>query len=189
MQLSDHKLEVPHNPISPGCPCLHPARGTNVRRLNFCPPLGTRFGAGEPCTFRDYKSPFMKKTDCEVRKKRVMMRMNKAEYDMLHAFYKKSTCRQLSEYLRKIALQKPVIIKYRNESADEILSALLKLKKEFNAIGNNFNQAVHKLHTLDRIPEFRSWLAVYDKDRQAVVKKLEEIQKELIEIYRPWSQK
>ena len=34
-------------------------------------------------------------------------------------------------------------------------------KKELNAIGNNFNQAVHKLHLLDKIPEFRVWISHY----------------------------
>jgi len=36
------------------------------------------------------------------------------------------------------------------------------LKRELNGIGNNFNQAVHKLHLLDKIPEFRAWIQHYD---------------------------
>ncbi len=48
--------------------------------------------------------------------------------------------------MREVVLQKPVLINFRNQSADDFLKDMLGLKKELNAIGNNFNQAVHKLH-------------------------------------------
>lgn len=96
---------------------------------------------------------------------------------------------KLSEYARNVLLQKPVQVKVRNQSADEILSALLKIKKELNAIGNNFNQAVHKLHTLDRIPEFRTWIMLHETTRQAVEKKIAETKIKMEEIYWQWSQK
>ncbi|WP_206683265.1 plasmid mobilization protein, partial [Escherichia coli] len=70
----------------------------------------------------------------------------------LEKFQQKTTEKDTSSYLRKVALQKPVTVKYRNESADDFLLDMLNLKKELNAIGNNFNQAVHKLHILDKIP-------------------------------------
>lgn len=124
------------------------------------------------------------KKNSEVKKKWVTIRMNQSEYEKLQALYKKSTCRGLSEYLRKIALQKPITIRYRNESEDEILAALLKIKKELNAIGNNFNQAVHKLHMLDRIPEFRTWLVTHEITRQTVEKSIVEIKEEMIKIYK-----
>ena len=53
-------------------------------------------------------------------------------------------------------------MKFRNQSADDFLKEMLVLKKELNGIGNNFNQAVHKLHLLDKIPEFRAWVIQYD---------------------------
>ena len=129
------------------------------------------------------------KKEKEVRKKMIVVRMNPTEYDNLQKLYSKSTCRQLSEYLRKVALQKPITIKYRNEGADEILSALLKIKTELNAIGNNFNQAVHKLHILDQIPEFRSWLMLYETTRQSIEKKLAETKEQMVQIYHQWSPK
>lgn len=118
-----------------------------------------------------------------------MTRMNEAECHALDALYKKSTCRQLSEYIRDVLLQKPVTIKYRNKSLDEILSAFIKMKKELNAVGNNFNQAVHKLHTLDRIPEFRSWIQSQENTWQTLVKTLTEMKERMDQIFRQWSQK
>lgn len=138
------------------------------------------------CTF---KTKNIMKKNSEVKKKWVTIRMNQSEYDRLQAIYKKSTCRGLSEYLRKIALQKPITIRYRNESADEILAGLLKIKKELNAIGSNFNQAVHKLHMLDRIPEFRTWLNSYEMTRQIIEEKYREILERMIQIHQRCSQK
>src|SRR5665647_2615712 len=104
----------------------------------------------------------MKKQEKEVRKKMVVVRMNDNEFEQMEKLRKKSTERNLSSYVREVVLQKPVLINYRNQSADDFLKDMLGLKKELNSIGNNFNQAVHKLHILDKIPEFRVWVNHYD---------------------------
>jgi len=131
----------------------------------------------------------MKKQENEVRKIFVKFRMNEKEMLQLKKFQQQSTERTVSNYIRKVALQKPVVVKYRNQSADEILSDLIKMKNELNAIGNNFNQAVHKLHTLDRIPEFRAWVMLYESTKQTIEKKIEEIKERMNQIYQHWLQK
>lgn len=119
----------------------------------------------------------------------ISFRVKPEEYNQINGHFKRSTCQKLSEYARNVLLQKPVQIKVRNQSADEILSVLLQIKKELNAIGNNYNQAVHKLHTLDRIPEFRSWIMLHETTRQVVEKKITETKIRMDEIYKQWSQK
>ena len=99
----------------------------------------------------------MKKQENEVRNKMVVVRMNNTEFEKVENLRKKTTERYLSSYVRKLSLEKPVTVKYCNQSADDFLKEMLGLKKELNGIGNNFNQAVHKLHLLDKIPEFRVW--------------------------------
>ena len=93
----------------------------------------------------------MKKHEIEVRKKMIVVRMNKTEFGQLEKFKKESTERSMSNYLRKVSLKKPVTVKYRNQSADDFLKEILVFKKELNGIGNNFNQVVKKLHLLDKI--------------------------------------
>ncbi len=66
---------------------------------------------------------------------------------------------------------------------------MLELKKELNGIGNNFNQAVHKLHILDKIPEFRVWVHQYDGLQNALVGKVEEIKLRMNQLYEEWLQK
>ena len=119
----------------------------------------------------------------------VVVRMNETEFEQAEKFRKKTTERYLSTYVRKLSLQKPLTVKYRNESADDFLLDMLNLKKELNAIGNNFNQAVHKLHLLDKIPEFRVWVQQYDGLQKALISKVEEIKILMNQLYEQWLQK
>lgn len=125
----------------------------------------------------------MKKKENEVRRKMVIVRMNESEWKQLEDLHSKSTHKYLSTYARKVLLQKPVVLKYRNQSADEFLKEMIDLKKQLNGIGNNFNQAVHKLHILDKIPEFRTWILNYDGLQKALVKKVDEIKLKMEEMY------
>jgi len=131
----------------------------------------------------------MKKQENEVRKKMVVVRMNNDEFEKVEKLRKKSTERNLSSYVREVVLQNPVLINYRNQSADDFLKDMLGLKKELHAIGNNFNQAVHKLHILDKIPEFRVWVNHYDGLHQSLVSKVEEIKLRMNQLYEEWLQK
>ena len=128
----------------------------------------------------------MKKLESEVRKKMVVVRMNETEINQLTKLQQKTTEKDTSAYLRKVVLQKPVTVKYRNESADDFLLDMLNLKKELNAIGNNFNQAVHKLHLLDKIPEFRVWVQQYDGVQKVLISKVEEIKLRMNQLYEQW---
>ena len=131
----------------------------------------------------------MKKLESEVRRKMVVVRMNDREISQLTKFQQRTTEKDTSAYLRKVALQKPVTVKYRNESADDFLMDMLNLKKELSAIGNNFNQAVHKLHILDKIPEFRVWVQQYDGLQKVLISKVEEIKLRMNQLYEQWLQK
>ena len=105
----------------------------------------------------------------DIRNIMIMIRMNQLEYERLLVLRKRTTEKKNSTYIRKVVLLEPVTVIYRNGSADDFLEEMLHLKRELQAIGNNFNQAVHKLHTLDKIPEFRVWVTVYEKTRQDVL--------------------
>jgi len=128
----------------------------------------------------------MKKQENEVRNKMVVIRMNNTEFEKVENLRKKTTERYLSSYVRKLSLEKPVTVKYRNQSADDFLKEMLGLKKELNGIGNNFNQAVHKLHLLDKIPEFRGWISQYDLLQKSLVNKVEEIKMKVNQLYEQW---
>lgn len=131
----------------------------------------------------------MKKQENEVRKKMVVIRMNDNEFEQVEKLRKKSTLKNISSYVRQVVLQKPFLINYRNQSADDFLKDMLELKKQLNGIGNNFNQVVHKLHILDKIPEFRIWINHYYGLHQSLVSKAEEIKLRMNQLYEEWLQK
>ena len=131
----------------------------------------------------------MKKEAKAVRNKMIVVRVNDDEDTKLQELFKRSTDNSLSHYLRKTILQKPVTIKYRNQTADDFLKQMLELKKELHFIGNNFNQAVRKLHTLEKIPEFRSWILTYQTICDALLQKIEMIEKKINQLYEEWLQK
>jgi len=115
--------------------------------------------------------------------------MNEQEFRQLKKMQRQTIEKNVGSYLRKVALQKPVTVRYRNESADDFLLDMLNLKKELNAIGNNVNQAVHKLHILEKIPEFRSWVQQYDSLQKVLISKVEEIKNRMHQLYEQWLQK
>ncbi|HUC80951.1 MAG TPA: hypothetical protein VMR70_08545 [Flavisolibacter sp.] len=131
----------------------------------------------------------VKEVKKEVRKKWLHIRLNEEEYSAIRAHHQKTTSKELSDYARKVLLKKPVTVNYRNQSGDELLAEMIRLKNELSAIGNNFNQAVHRLHTLDTVPQVKIWLAANENLKASFLKKTEEIRLRMNQIYEVWSQK
>jgi predicted nucleic acid-binding OB-fold protein len=125
----------------------------------------------------------------KIRSKWLTIRLNEDEERKLNQLYSRTTSRALSEYARDVLLREPVNILYRNQTADEFLAEMIQLKNELNAIGNNFNQIVHKLHTLDHVPEIKAWAILNESTKKIFMKKVEEIKNKVNEIYQQWLQK
>lgn len=116
------------------------------------------------------------------------VRFTAAEYAGLEKKFKTTTCRQMSEYLRSCLLNRPVTIKNRDASLDEFMLEFIRLRKELTALGNNFNQSVKRLHTLDQIPEFRQWISATESQRERLLEQTESIVKMTEKITRKWLQ-
>jgi hypothetical protein len=124
----------------------------------------------------------------DTRSKWLHLRLKPDEYSQLHKHFSKTTCRKLSDYSRKILLAKPVTTLYRNQSLDDFMAEMIKLRGELNGIGNNFNQAVKKLHTLQQIQEFKAWLNTYELNNQLLLKKVDDIKNQINKIADQWLQ-
>jgi hypothetical protein len=116
------------------------------------------------------------------------LRLTPTEYAKVERKWKASTCRKLSDYVRHNLFEKPVTNYYRNQSLDEFMAEMVLLRNELNHIGNNFNQAVKRLHTLNQIAEFRSWLIAYEVERKTLFNKVDEIKKHVQKIAESWLQ-
>jgi len=116
------------------------------------------------------------------------LRLKPEEYAKMHKLYSKSTCRKMSDYARKILLDKPITAIYRNKSLDDLITEAIKLRNELNGIGNNFNQAVKKLHTLHQIAEFRGWIITYKLEKKIILNKIDEIKNHIQKVAEKWLQ-
>ena len=114
------------------------------------------------------------------------LRLTPNEYAKIERKWKASTCRKLSDYVRYNLFEKPIINSYRNRSMDDLIAEMALLRRELNHIGNNFNQAVKRLHTLSQIAEFRQWLITYELEKKILFNKVDEIKKQIVKISEKW---
>lgn len=116
------------------------------------------------------------------------LRLTPDEYAKIEKKWKASTCRKLSDYVRRSLFDKSVVTTYRNSSQDDLMAELTRLRSELNAVGNNFNQAVKKLHTLSQIAEFKSWLIAYEVEKNILSNKVDEVRINVKKILEIWLQ-
>ena len=92
----------------------------------------------------------MKKQENEVRKIFIKIRMNDEELKQVKKKQQQTTERSLSEYIRNVSMQKPVTVKYRNQSADDFLKQMLDLfhapMKESNRYFDSVGLSIWNIH-------------------------------------------
>lgn len=124
----------------------------------------------------------------EGKKKFIGFRLSSGEYETVEKSWKKTTVRKLSEYVRRMLLGKTITVYTRNQSLDDFMAEVVLLRRELNAIGVNFNQAVHCLHTLDYLPQMQLWLNGFERDKGALFSKVDEIKSKLDQLADEWLQ-
>jgi hypothetical protein len=122
------------------------------------------------------------------RSKWLTIRMTADEYQQLEALSRQTISPSLSEYGRKVLLGKPVIKRYRNQSVDDFLSDMLQLRKDLSAISNNFNQAVRRLHSFNKLTEIQQWILHNEQDKTLLFRQIESISQKINQAYQLWSQ-
>jgi uncharacterized protein YktA (UPF0223 family) len=122
------------------------------------------------------------------RNKWIHLRLTTEEMDLLKVRFEKSLCPKLSDFARKNLLGKPVVLKYRNQSVDDFIVEMGRLRSDLNAVGNNYNQAVKKLHTLNQIPEFKGWILSSQDEKKRLFESIEKIQICVFKLAEKWLQ-
>ena len=116
------------------------------------------------------------------------IRLKEEDYNKINRKFSKSTCRKLSEYARRVLLDKTITVNQRNQSLDDFMTEMIKLRNELNRLGNNFNQSVKKLHTLNQLQEFKSWLILNETNQKILLGKVDEIKSKINQISDKWLQ-
>ena len=121
--------------------------------------------------------------------RRLITRLKPEEYKVIQERFKKTMFRKMSEYSRNVLLEKKITVTHRDKSMDEILEELIVLRRELNAIGNNFNQAVRKLNSVAGTPDVYIWQAMLTVLRDQLEPSIREIKQRVAQYSDIWSQK
>ena len=122
----------------------------------------------------------------DKRTKWLHIRLSPTEYKKIQSLRSKSISPKMSDYARRVILNVPVTIRQRNQSMDEFMAEMIKLRSELSAIGNNFNQAVHKLHLLKNPNDFKTWALMNETTKLALMNKVEEIKNRINQFADQW---
>jgi hypothetical protein len=123
------------------------------------------------------------------RTKKVTIYLTPEEHARLLENFHSSTHRKFAVYMRDLVHRQPVVVRYRNQSLDELLVILNKIKNELEVAGRNFNQAVQKLNSLSNQGQLKDTLEYFAAEQFALREKSAEIKNLLVKIHQQWSQK
>jgi len=119
--------------------------------------------------------------------RKVTIRFTAEEYRKIDTAFKNTTKKKLSQYIRFVLLQKPVTVYTRNQSLDNLMAEMILLRNELSASGNNFNQAVKRLHTMSHFSEMKTWVIQNEISKENFFKKMEEIKEKITQMFDKWS--
>jgi hypothetical protein len=118
----------------------------------------------------------------------ICLRFTPQEYDLIATRWRQTTSRHLGEYLRKVIFRKPVIVRHRNQSLDDLMATLILLRGELNVIIQHHNQEVTKLHPLHEWEPVATWLRQHQGDWETINQKITEIKSAINNIDDEWLQ-
>lgn len=85
--------------------------------------------------------------ESEILKHEIKTRVNDAKFVQLSELLNKSECRNMSELVRHILHNRPVVLLHRDKSLDLLMEELAGIRKELRSIGININQITRQFNT------------------------------------------
>jgi hypothetical protein len=73
-------------------------------------------------------------------KRFLSIRLSQEEFQEVYRHCENSTCRSLTEYAKKVLTKKPVSVKVRNQSQDELLQAMIGIKNRLDQLAGKAEQ-------------------------------------------------
>ena len=118
----------------------------------------------------------------------VGLRLTPLEYAELEKRSRASTCRKLSDHIRRHLFNKPIVTTYRNVSFDDYIEEIMTLNSELNSIGNNINQIAKKMNSVVTISEFKTQVFWFEVDKKKLFEKMDEIKEHSQKYSEQWLQ-
>lgn len=114
------------------------------------------------------------------------LRLTENEHNILKKKLTTTTCHQISDYVRRVLFECPVTVKHRDQSMDDFMNELIALRRELNALGNNFNQVVKKINSVKTTREIGAWLPVAETQKKELLEKVNHIQERINQFSATW---
>lgn len=112
--------------------------------------------------------------------------LTEAEYQRFLGGFRHCAERSLAAYARKLLLGGPVKILAHNRSADLLIEELAVLRKELNALGNNFSQVVKQINSVPDLPQMLRWLETAKRLQQQLLIYVTNIQSKINQVSEQW---
>jgi hypothetical protein len=74
-------------------------------------------------------------------KRFVSVRLTEEEFKEVYRQCENSTCRSLTEYVKKVLTKKPVTVKTRNQSQDELLQTMVGIKNRLDQLAGQAEES------------------------------------------------
>lgn len=118
----------------------------------------------------------------------VGFKLTDEEFDLVETGWKKSNIIHLSEYLRRVLLEKPITFYTRNQSLDELMGELILLRRELNTIRTNLDEAILRLRASAHLTEGQYRLDQLERVQSQLVSHLADIKMKINSISLLWLQ-
>jgi len=124
-----------------------------------------------------------KKREVLAFKRSINISVSKEQYGEIYQGYCNSTCYSLSEYIKKVFFNTPITTYYRNQSADELIVEMTRLKRELWEIRQVFDRQLQAFCTVSSIEEMELWARVQEKSKRILFDKIEEVRLLMVKKY------
>jgi hypothetical protein len=120
--------------------------------------------------------------------RRIDLRFGLGEYAQLMEQSKKTSCRSIAEYGRKLILKGPIIVNHRNQSMDESMELLIELKNELHQIAINSMKALEQLEQARDLPDYASWVSSFQQIQESLLSPIRQINEHISSMAELWLQ-
>ena len=116
------------------------------------------------------------------------IRLTPAEAKKINERFRKTTNKDLSSFIRKVLMDKPITVITRNQSFDQFIQEMILLKNELSAIGSNLNQIAKKINNPATTPSVKLLMESYRLVKESVDTKITGIKIKLNQFSDTWLQ-
>ena len=102
-----------------------------------------------------FRAQTISMTDSSTTTRFLSIRLSTEEYAEVYQHLQQSTCRSLTEYVKKVLTNKPVTVKVRDQSREEILQQLTLIKSRLETLVDKAAPADAE-HLLREVAEIKS---------------------------------